>query len=67
VDGEAPLKKLKKEELPSPEEDEKLKKQNKLIFKYHDSLKTFSKSQLTSLLEHNDQEVPPGVDRVSPS
>ena len=64
VDGEVPIKNVKKEDPSSSEDDAILKKQNKMIYKFHDSLKSLTKNQLTSLLEHNNQEIPAGIDRV---
>ncbi|XP_077299838.1 poly-(ADP-ribose) polymerase [Arctopsyche grandis] len=68
---EVPAKKIKdepkdKREIKKESEDEKiLKEQNKLFYKYRDSLKNnLSKSELQSILEFNKQNVPPGEDRI---
>uniref|UniRef100_UPI003134487B Poly-(ADP-ribose) polymerase n=1 Tax=Tribolium castaneum TaxID=7070 RepID=UPI003134487B len=63
------VKKVKKEEDVVDgftEEQSKLyKEQTELIFKHRDQLeKNLSKEELAMLLQHNDQEVPPGKDRV---
>lgn len=43
-----------------------MKEQNKIMFKYRDSLKKYlTKNQLAELLQYNQQEVPPGEDRVN--
>lgn len=56
------IKKPKKEE-PSPDE-EAIKKQNDIMFKYRDKLKNLSKRELQDLLEHNSQKLPEGIERV---
>lgn len=65
ADGPSPPKKVKED--PNAEER---KKQNKLMFKYRDSLKNeLSKKDMSALLEYNDQEIPVGeevmLDRLS--
>lgn len=66
-----PVKKLKeepKDEVDKAEDSKKekdLQDQNKIMYKYRDSLKDkLKKSELISLLEYNEQEVPAGEDRV---
>lgn len=60
TDGPSPLKKTK-----SSKEDAAIKGQSKLMYKYRDQLKKeLRKSDLQDLLEHNDQDVPVGEDRV---
>ncbi|KAG8225244.1 hypothetical protein J437_LFUL008781, partial [Ladona fulva] len=41
-------------------EEAEMEKQNKAMFSYRDKLKKLSKSEMQSLLEHNDQEIPKG-------
>lgn len=66
VDGAPIEKKIKKEENEENQIDDiELKKQNDKMFKYRDSLTQLTRTQLTELLRHNDQEDPVGVDRVS--
>lgn len=44
--------------------DKKIKNNTKIMYKYRDWLKTnLSKAELVELLEHNDQSVPPGLER----
>jgi hypothetical protein len=58
ADGPTPKK------MKSDKED-KIKKQNKLIYKHRDQLKkVLKKKDLQYLLEYNDQDVPSGEDRV---
>lgn len=68
VDGAPPEKKIKSEKKEIKTEtlsvDENLlKKQNKLMFKYRDQLKNLSKKELTDLLVYNNQDDPVGTDR----
>ncbi|XP_064103766.1 poly [ADP-ribose] polymerase 1-like [Macrobrachium nipponense] len=42
------------------EEEEIVRKQSKLMYKYRDQLKHLKKKELTYLLEHNDQYLPTG-------
>lgn len=64
VDGQTPAKKIKSEEMTG-EEDEAMKKQNKIMFKYRDQLKErLKKKELQELLEYNDQEVPTGPEKM---
>lgn len=44
--------------------DAQIKNQSKIIFKYRDQLKKLKKTELHSLLEDNDQEIPSGVNPV---
>lgn len=62
-DGPSPPKKLKED--ANDEFKKKLKKQNDLMFKYHDLLKPLKKPELQLLLEFNNQEIPEGPTRVS--
>lgn len=62
------LKKVKTEdEADGGSVDEnKMKEQNQIMFKYRDQLKrNLTKSQLTDLLIYNNQQVPVGEERVS--
>lgn len=52
TDGPSSSKKIK------PNSDLEIKKQNKLIFKYRDYLKTCSVKICKELLEYNKQEIP---------
>ncbi|XP_014252361.1 poly [ADP-ribose] polymerase [Cimex lectularius] len=61
TDGPPPEK--KKKESNSTGENEEMKKQNKTMYKYRDSLKALTKTQLTQLLVYNNQEDPVGTDR----
>ncbi|XP_050521530.1 poly [ADP-ribose] polymerase [Daktulosphaira vitifoliae] len=54
VDGPGPSKKMKMDN----EKTEIIKKQNNLIFKYRDYLKTINRKILKELLEFNNQEIP---------
>lgn len=64
VDGAAPAKKIKSEKVGSDEENE-MKKQNKIMFDYRDQLKNqLKKKELQELLEYNGQEVPVGPEKV---
>lgn len=64
VDGPTPAKKVKTESL-SKEEEEAMKKQNKIMFGYRDNLKAqLKKKDLVRLLEYNDQGVPAGPEQV---
>lgn len=57
-------KKVKKDEVPD-EFDKILQQQNKETFKMRDQLKeNLSKTELQSLLQENDQDVPPGVEAI---
>lgn len=59
ADGQTPSKKMKSDN------EDKIKKQNKLIYKYRDQLKNvLKKKDLQYLLEYNDQDIPSGEDRV---
>lgn len=44
--------------------EKEYREQNKIMFEYRDQLKQLTKTQLVSLLENNDQEIPQGVDRM---
>lgn len=47
------------------EDEEAMRKQNKIMFKYRDELsKILKKKQLSCLLEYNDQLLPEGESRV---
>jgi hypothetical protein len=60
TDGPSPSKKTK-----SNKEDNAIKQQNKLIYKYRDQLKKeLRKIELQELLEYNDQDIPVGDERV---
>ncbi|GLH03003.1 Poly [ADP-ribose] polymerase [Gryllus bimaculatus] len=69
-----PIKKEETDEADGPSEPkkakedpdvEKRKKQNKLMFKFRDNLKKhLSKKELSLLLEHNNQEIPSGEERM---
>ncbi|GLV44778.1 Poly-(ADP-ribose) polymerase [Carabus blaptoides fortunei] len=66
---EIPIKKPKLEDETTDKADEALEKeikeQSKIIFKYRDQLKDqLNKNELQSLLEHNKQEVPSGIERM---
>ena len=64
VDGATPAKKIKSEKVDSKEEAE-MKKQNKVMFEYRDQLKSqLQKKDLQELLEYNDQDIPPGHEKV---
>ena len=59
ADGPTPSKKIKSDK------EDAIKKQNKLMYKYRDQLKNVLKRKdLQYLLEYNDQDIPPGEDRV---
>ena len=59
ADGPTPSKKMKSDE------EDAIKKQNKLMYKYRDQLKNvLKKKDLQYLLEYNDQDIPSGEDRV---
>ncbi|CAH2012006.1 unnamed protein product [Acanthoscelides obtectus] len=46
-------------------EEEEYRKQNKIMFGYRDALaKHLDNKEMSYLLEYNDQEVPPGKDRI---
>ncbi|CAH0393176.1 unnamed protein product [Bemisia tabaci] len=63
VDAEVPAKKIKED--PEVKGNlEAMKKQNKLIFAYRDNLKSLTKKELTALLEHNEQGIPEGTERI---
>uniref|UniRef100_A0A1B6DFG5 Poly [ADP-ribose] polymerase n=1 Tax=Clastoptera arizonana TaxID=38151 RepID=A0A1B6DFG5_9HEMI len=47
-----------------PKDPKALEKQSKTLYKYIDKLKTLTKSELTALLEYNDQDFGGGVDRM---
>ena len=65
VDGAGPSKKIKKEDdTEEKEKKEEIKKQNKIMYKYRDELEQLSKQELKSLLEFNDQQIPPGKSEV---
>lgn len=67
ADGAPSVKKIKKEEKSLPKDkdlQDLMKKQNKLMFKYRDELKKLTRTQMSSLLEYNDQDDPVGADRV---
>ncbi|KAK7863506.1 hypothetical protein R5R35_009060 [Gryllus longicercus] len=69
-----PIKKEETDEADGPSEPkkakedpdaEKRKKQNKLMFKFRDNLKKhLNKKELSLLLEHNNQEIPSGEERM---
>ncbi|XP_063839454.1 poly [ADP-ribose] polymerase [Ostrinia nubilalis] len=65
---EVPVKKLKDEPKDAAElkeeqkKEKKMEKQNKLYFKYRNSLSQLSKSDLHELLEENSQALPAGKD-----
>ena len=64
TDGPGPSKRTKTEELDKEEEKE-LKKQNKLIFRIRDQLKShLKKPHLAKLLECNELSVPSGTDNM---
>lgn len=44
--------------------NEEIKSQTKTMFGYRDKLKTLKKTELQYLLEYNNEEIPPGTDRV---
>jgi hypothetical protein len=47
------------------DKEDKIKEQNKLMYKYRDQLKkVLKKKDLQYLLEYNDQDIPSGEDRV---
>jgi len=47
------------------DKDDAIKKQNKLMYKHRDQLKTLlKKKDLQYLLEYNDQDIPSGEERV---
>lgn len=54
TDGPSSSKKLKK----SNDKELKIKRQNKLMFKYRDNLKTLNMNVLKELLDYNKQEIP---------
>lgn len=59
TDGPTPSKKMKSDK------EDAIKKQNKLMYKYRDQLKkALKKKDLQYLLEYNDQDIPPGEERV---
>lgn len=60
----APLAKKPKNEPEDAEEEEKLKEQNKKIFKMRDTLSLLDKKELVMILETNQQQVPEGVSKV---
>lgn len=55
------VKKIKLEDDPA---DKEYREQNKIMFGYRDKLKSVSKPHLIALLEHNNQEVPEGLERI---
>ena len=58
-------KKIKKEDSEEVKKKEEVKKQNKKIFHYRDSLESsLKKNELQELLEYNKQEIPVGNDNV---
>lgn len=64
VDGVSLPKKIKTEPVDSKTEEE-MKKQNKRMYKYVESLKNLKKPNLQLLLTHNKQSVPQGNSTVS--
>lgn len=68
VDGVSVQKKIKTEPVDSKTEEE-MKKQNKIMFKYVESLKSLKKPHLQLLLTHNGQSIPHGnssmIDRIA--
>lgn len=68
VDGVSLPKKIKTEPIDSKTEEE-MKKQNKNLYKYIESLKSLKKSNLQLLLTYNKQNVPQGnatmIDRIA--
>uniref|UniRef100_A0A2Z5U1X2 Poly [ADP-ribose] polymerase n=1 Tax=Reticulitermes speratus TaxID=60591 RepID=A0A2Z5U1X2_9NEOP len=59
ADGPTPPKKMKSDK------EDKIKEQNKLMYKYRDQLKkVLKKKDLQYLLEYNDQDIPSGEDRM---
>lgn len=68
VDGAPEEKKIKTETNSDSTKGDKslealMKKQNKLMYKYRDGLKTLTRNQLAKLLEYNGQDDPVGNDR----
>lgn len=64
---DVPEKKIKLEDTVDGADasmEKNLKEQNKLLYKYRDSLKELSKKDLTLLLEKNKQEVPSGIETM---
>lgn len=58
-------KRIKTENIKEDPEKEEMKKQNKKMFYYRDLLeKNLKKKELSTLLEHNAQEIPEGPDRM---
>lgn len=68
VDGVSLPKKIKTEPVDSKTEEE-MKKQNKSVYKYVESLKSLKKPHLQLLLTHNKQNIPQGnstmIDRIA--
>lgn len=58
-----PIKKVKKE-ADDAEEEEEMKKQNDELFKIRDILSSIKKSDLITMLEENDQQIPEGVPAI---
>jgi hypothetical protein len=59
ADGPTPSKKMKSDE------EDAIKKQNKLMYKCRDQLKkVLKKNDLEILLRYNDRHLPPGKERV---
>ncbi|XP_076264902.1 poly-(ADP-ribose) polymerase [Rhynchophorus ferrugineus] len=56
------VKKIKKEEPDDLEKE--YREQNKIMYNNRDKLKELKKPQLIELLEHNNQAVPEGVERI---
>lgn len=55
---------MKKIKLENDPEDKEYREQNKIMFSYRDKLKSMSKPHLITLLQHNNQEVPEGLERI---